>query len=308
MRGTARVLRCLALVALIGGCAGTKPPQLAASDDARVAVGRARALIRECKYEKAEALIRPRLVDATPEDRGPLLLMAGVLAEHQGNSRLALEQYRAATESTPTPANAYRLLGRLQIAEQNYQEGYESLAAYMVNELTKVKRLPEPTDFIILAIAAAELGRPKEAQDLLDKMSDRYPNYYALTAEIQAKVKAAAANGQQPAPGSFWSLAYETGDDRLVSDFEVRPLKRVAPVYPREALWHEQEGVVLVGVEIDETGTVTRAWVIDETPYPGVFGAVALAAVRQWRFEPAVRDCQAVPSEGVQQLEFRLTD
>jgi TonB family protein len=63
-------------------------------------------------------------------------------------------------------------------------------------------------------------------------------------------------------------------------------VKKVNPVYPEEAVKKRIEGVVRIEAAIDEKGDVVRAKVLAaENPQP-LLEAAALAAVRQWKYEP----------------------
>jgi TonB family protein len=66
---------------------------------------------------------------------------------------------------------------------------------------------------------------------------------------------------------------------------EVRPIHKVNPVYPEEAKKDHLEGLVHVDVRIGKDGSVTEAKAIDGHP---TLVEAALAAVRQWRYEPVL--------------------
>jgi TonB family protein len=76
-----------------------------------------------------------------------------------------------------------------------------------------------------------------------------------------------------------------------------------APVYPDDARRRGQEGVVEVEAEVLPTGSVGNARVRkgDEP-----LASAALAAVRQWQFQPARRDGDAVTARVVIPVRFRL--
>lgn len=76
-----------------------------------------------------------------------------------------------------------------------------------------------------------------------------------------------------------------------------------APVYPDDARRRGIEGVVEVEAEVLPTGSVGNARVRkgDEP-----LASAALAAVRQWQFQPARRDGDAVPARVVIPVRFRL--
>jgi len=77
-------------------------------------------------------------------------------------------------------------------------------------------------------------------------------------------------------------------------------------VYPEAARAQHLEGFVRVEYDVSIDGTVSNAHVIESQP-PGVFDEVALAAVRSWRFHPAVRNGKAVAAQGqVSRVNFKL--
>jgi TonB family protein len=79
------------------------------------------------------------------------------------------------------------------------------------------------------------------------------------------------------------------------SGFEVRPaLPYVFPDIPRYGVPSEVQGNVVVEVTISAQGEVVDARVLESVGY-GI-EELALATVRQWRFRPATRDGEPVPS------------
>ena len=79
---------------------------------------------------------------------------------------------------------------------------------------------------------------------------------------------------------------------------------RVEAIYPPEALRDRIEGTVGVEAVVDETGAVTDARVI--APAGHGFNEAALAAVRQFTFEPARKGSVAVRSTVQLAYEFHL--
>lgn len=77
------------------------------------------------------------------------------------------------------------------------------------------------------------------------------------------------------------------------------PTDVTAPLYPPNALG---DGVVLVQVQIDPTGTVIGATVVHAAP---PFDEPALAAARQWTFRPARLLGQPVPAVAYLIFGFR---
>ena len=79
-------------------------------------------------------------------------------------------------------------------------------------------------------------------------------------------------------------------------------------VYPEAAVAAGIEGRVVIRYDVTTDGRVANATVAQAEP-PDVFEAAALAAVRSWRFRPAVRDRQAVAAPNqVSEVTFRLGD
>ena len=88
-------------------------------------------------------------------------------------------------------------------------------------------------------------------------------------------------------------------------DSPPRPIKVTRPEYPAEALEKGIEGVVVVQITIDAEGKV-----VDPTVAESVEGLdeAALACVREWRFEPAKKDGEAVPATARAPIAFKLKD
>ena len=55
------------------------------------------------------------------------------------------------------------------------------------------------------------------------------------------------------------------------------------------------------------TRLVTNLRVAESEP-PGVFDSAALESLRHWRFQPRIVDCASVPGEGLQRIDFRMSD
>ncbi|HTK99463.1 MAG TPA: energy transducer TonB [Pseudomonadales bacterium] len=75
--------------------------------------------------------------------------------------------------------------------------------------------------------------------------------------------------------------------------------------YPAEAQDKKVEGYVRVTYDVSVDGSVTNVRVIDSNP-PGVFDDAAVAAVRGWRFHPAISNGKPVVKELVSRVNFKL--
>lgn len=105
-------------------------------------------------------------------------------------------------------------------------------------------------------------------------------------------------------------LAGKTDVSRLVMsegavDSPPRATTRIAPRYPARARADNIEGHVVLSLLIDAAGRVERAQVVESQP-PGIFDDAALEAVRQWRFEPANYQGNAVKAWARQRMPFVL--
>ena len=83
---------------------------------------------------------------------------------------------------------------------------------------------------------------------------------------------------------------------------DVKPVKRVHPVYPPEAEAQHIEGHVKVRLSVDLDGKVTDAQVLVAEP-PGVFEESVLTAVRQYQFK---RDGTSYQAD--QEIAFKIDD
>lgn len=88
-------------------------------------------------------------------------------------------------------------------------------------------------------------------------------------------------------------------------DRDASPLARVEPEYPLQAYRDREEGTVLVGVHVDEAGKAAAVHVVKRSGSRELDEA-AVAAVRQWTFEPAIRGGRAVASDVEVPVTFRI--
>ena len=73
---------------------------------------------------------------------------------------------------------------------------------------------------------------------------------------------------------------------------------RMDPVYPANLLDQHLAGSVTLSFDVDSRGRVQNPKVVSATP-PGAFDAAALAAVRQWYFEPLHEQKDPTPKQHV---------
>ena len=107
----------------------------------------------------------------------------------------------------------------------------------------------------------------------------RYPTVFCLALALYAAPPHA---GAQAAPAPI----------RAYVPF-LAPLKQTQPDYPAAARPEGVEGEVHLLVTLDAQGNVTGA---EPLAGPAVLRAAAVAAVKQWKFRPVLRDGQPVPA------------
>ncbi len=85
----------------------------------------------------------------------------------------------------------------------------------------------------------------------------------------------------------------------LPAQAELKPIKRVEPVYPRDAARYGTSGFVEVEFTVDATGKVVTVSVVNAKP-TRTFESAAVQAVKQWMFAPGEDG-----SRGKVRLEFK---
>lgn len=92
--------------------------------------------------------------------------------------------------------------------------------------------------------------------------------------------------------------------------YDVLPVKlpgQVEPVYPKEALQQEVQGRVLLHVWLDSHGHVVQVKVYQSSGHRALDDS-ALAAVRQWRYRPAMNGGIVTPSEILVPIRFIIRE
>jgi len=100
--------------------------------------------------------------------------------------------------------------------------------------------------------------------------------------------------------------ALPAGPLRLAGDLALSCPQRTPPSYPQLSRRRGEEGTVVVQVELDEEGRVSEARVARGSGWERLDEA-ALAAVRQWRCQPARREGRTVRAVALQPFHFKLS-
>ncbi|WP_421132792.1 M56 family metallopeptidase [Alteromonas sp. A079] len=87
---------------------------------------------------------------------------------------------------------------------------------------------------------------------------------------------------------------------------DAKPVKRVEPLYPQNAVTNELEGSVVLQFDITETGTTDNISIVNSTP-EGVFDESARYALSQWEYKPRIQGGKAQRQAGLLvQLDYKL--
>jgi TonB family protein len=194
---------------------------------------------------------------------------------------------------------------------------------------------PDLQRVVELRERGALIGPPgANAYDALTAVRDEFPDADEVRAELQRlafalleQTRTALAANELDDAAAFLtrteSLVPRMATTRALNeqlasaqqqrDFEANvvqaaTLKRVreaAPVYPREAQRKGVEGWVDVEFTIARDGS-TRDLVVRDAERGEVFGEAALDSVRRWRFEPVMRNGEAVAQRAVLRVRFVL--
>jgi protein TonB len=158
---------------------------------------------------------------------------------------------------------------------------------------TVVEALPEPMPAGDGAsgMEEAPASPPDERPQLVETAPAPLQNAVPAAADAQAATPPANGNTSPAlAPGaSPVPLAGQTP----------------APVYPPSAMRRRETGTVLLHVDVGVDGIPTRVQLAERSGSRALDRA-AVEAVRRWRFSPAQRDGQPIPSSIVIPVDFNL--
>jgi len=116
----------------------------------------------------------------------------------------------------------------------------------------------------------------------------------------------AAVPALVPATSTTQRASSDTSSERVVLPENVadeRVMRRVRPVYPKQAQQKRVHGAVVLQVVVNKEGKVDSMQVINGNP---LLARAAMDAVRQRRYKPYFRDDEAVAFETQVTVDFRL--
>jgi TonB family protein len=195
----------------------------------------------------------------------------------------------------------------------------DAMVSDVRQRITEGKLIDPPGDSARDALAALRAAAPNrpEADDLSRALSTRLVEVsrQAMNAkafERSAQLLAAAKDVGQRFNGAAISQAEAdltaardatAAQTNIVSAASLKRVRMVSPTYPDAARKRGIEGWVELAFTVQTNGTVDNVEIRNASPAE-VFDDAAMRAVRQWRFEPVVRNGEKVEQRAMVRLKF----
>ncbi|KRA51252.1 hypothetical protein ASD77_16815 [Pseudoxanthomonas sp. Root65] len=171
-------------------------------------------------------------------------------------------------------------------------DGFYTPEAAAPGKALPIEALPEPLSTGTGASGMDEPA-PRPAAEERPQLVEEKPMPVPV-----AETPLPATPGDAPAPSATVPLA--PGDVPVPI-----PGQTPAPEYPAAAMRNGDQGTVMVRVEVGADGVPTSVDVAERSGSRDLDRA-AVAAVRQWRFQPAQRDGQPVPGAVTVPIDFKM--
>jgi len=172
--------------------------------------------------------------------------------------------------------------------------------------------IPVPDEVVTLFVETVTLRPPPppqapkpQPQPEKRRLPEPPPRQLVAQAPIVSAAEPVALPSPMPEPAVEAPPARPAGPVTLSDELSVACPERRPPAYPPLSRRLNEEGKVLLRVELDEHGSVSSARVETSSGFPRLDEA-ALAAVRTWRCTPARRDGRAVRAVAMQPFRFVL--
>ena len=205
--------------------------------------------------------------------------------------------YDASSDHAAMPVKASRSRTQPPNSESASRAPKDEIRSKHGRENPKPRITGGETDPIAVALPPAIVPSPETAnRDAQNVAVPSLPVWSVQAAGGRAPASVAPATAPSPTTNSMPARVVERRVDSYL-------LYRVEPLYPREAKVQRIEGTVTVHLHIGTDGRVSSS---RELSGPDVLVPAALAAVREWRFIPALLNGQPVQSEKDVSIEFQL--
>jgi TonB family protein len=143
----------------------------------------------------------------------------------------------------------------------------------------------------ILSIGSIDNGISKAREIKNERL--RMSAFVVLTAELLKTL---------PKENQSSAQVVRVGEDGMRKSAE----KTVMPVYPKEAIKGEQQGIAVIEAQYNGEGEVTDTTVL-EAPSPSI-GQAVIDAVKQWKFKPSSLDGKPISIRGKLTFYFVIKD
>jgi TonB family protein len=191
------------------------------------------------------------------------------------------------------------------------------LATLFNQRLQQDRLLSPPTDsarFYLAEMEAADPTSPSTAQArtalagrLLDEARHALTTKdWAAAQDLLAEARAAgvSATDAGAVEEAITAAHDQSRSASILPETTLRKVRNVAPVYPFVAEQLGRSGVVEMQFTVETDGSVGDIQVVHADP-PGMFNAAAIAAVRQWRYQPVKHDGQLVTQRVAVRVLFK---
>lgn len=138
-------------------------------------------------------------------------------------------------------------------------------------------------------------------QAMAAKAYDRSAQLLAASRDVGARYNEAAI--AQAERELLAAREQTSAQNSIVSAANLTRTKTVQPVYPESARKRGIEGWVELAFTVQPNGSVDEVEVRNASP-ADVFDEAAVRAIRQWRFEPVVRNGEKIPQRAMVRLKF----
>jgi TonB family protein len=185
------------------------------------------------------------------------------------------------------------LLGRIRLCREQVVD--RDVAGRLADRRVYLEALLEVARGLVRArpLPAALMLRERHLKDRIELLLEEV---HMSSKRIAISMAASAVALMALVAMAAWSLplhSVKPGDEATTAAAEKRAPKRgperkivsrVNPVYPAEAKKDKVEGTVLLDVTVEKSGEVSKVSVVKG---PEALREASVAAVRQWRYEPA---------------------
>lgn len=215
------------------------------------------------------------------------------------------------------------LFGGLIFPSAKSDDQKKKVEVELVSEVVEEKKKDEPKEKPEEKVEKPPEEKPPDASEIIKNLENQpVADTTPALAELSLSAITDALNGMSASGDFANAVDFQSGGriggtgkaktaaeqaDSVMSLNEIDQKPRVSfqsnPVYPAELRSQKVEGVVTVLFVVEATGRVASAKV--ERSTNPAFEKPALDAVRQWKFEPALKGGQRVPYKMRIQIRFQ---